>query len=606
MREGSPLSGIEPGLTRRRSAAAVLAIAAVGFALQFAPPSRQLELALLDAQFALLRELGPKPVADNIAIVGIDEATLAAFPEPIALWHHRLAGILDGLTIARPRAVGVDIELPERSYDFVQPGLDAALLQSLHGLRSVAPLVLARGVDQGGRVKPVFLPFLAVAGADGAGLATWPIDQDVTVRRFDERQGEGGAAVPTLSGVLARRLKAATDPGLIDFALGPRFGYTPAHDVAAWAAAGDEAKLRATLGNRVVLVGSVLPFKDRHSIPVGLAAWEDASTAPGVLIHAQALRSLLGPGLIGPAPAAAVLAIVAAAACLWFAFARLSVGAAALTLFAAVALAGSTWLLARGVQVPIAGALVVAALASGSRVGYEAWFNRRSRLKLRRAFAGAVSPNVLDLILRGELDSEVGSGRRQVCVMFGDIRGFTPLSERTSAEQMVTLLNRYFTHIVAVVHRHRGTVDNFRGDGIMCIFGAPQSTPDPCRDGFLAAQEVFQELEVLNRELASEWLPQISIGLSLAYGEAVVGRIGSPERNEYTAIGDVANVSARIEALSAEVGYPLVVAEDVAAAVRDLAAFDALGERTLKGHSPVRVFGWPSRAKGARAAGRAA
>jgi len=361
------------------------------------------------------------------------------------------------------------------------------------------------------------------------------------------------------------------------------------------------------LGNRVVLVGSVLPFKDRHTIPVGLAAWEDSSTAPGVLIHAQALRSLLGPGLIAPAPAAAALVVVLAAACLWFGFARLSVGAAALALFAAAALAGSTWLLARGVQLPVAGALVVAVLASASRVGYEAWFNRRSRLELRRAFAGAVSPNVLDLILRGELDSEVGSGRRKVCVMFGDIRGFTPLSERTDPEQMVQLLNRYFTHIVAVAHRHRGTVDNFRGDGIMCIFGAPQSTPDPCRDGFLAARDMFEELDVLNRELASEWLPAIRIAISLAYGDAVVGRIGAAERNEYTAIGDVANVSARIEALSAEVGYPLVVTEEVAAAVRDLAAFDALGERSLKGHSPVRVFGWPSRAKSSRAAaGRAA
>jgi adenylate cyclase len=191
--------------------------------------------------------------------------------------------------------------------------------------------------------------------------------------------------------------------------------------------------------------------------------------------------------------------------------------------------------------------------------------------------------------------------------MFGDIRGFTPLSERTDPEAMVGLLNRYFTHIVAVAHRHRGTVDNFRGDGIMCIFGAPQSTADPCRDGFLAARDMFEELEVLNRELASEWLPAIRIGLSLAYGEAVVGRIGAAERNEYTAIGDVANVSARIEALSAEVGYPLIVTEEVAMAVRDLAAFDALGERTLKGHSPVRVYGWPPRAKGARAAaGRAA
>jgi len=598
----APGRPVEQSLNPHRSAAAWLAIAAAGIALQFAPPVRQLELHLLDAQFAALRALGPKPGPESVVIVGIDEATLEAFPEPIALWHRRLAGVFDGLAVARPRAVGVDVELPDRSYDFVQPELDATLLRALHGLRTAAPLVIARGVDQGGRVKPVFLPFVAVAGADGAGLATWPIDPDLKVRRFDERQGEGGAAVPTLSGVLARRIGAATPSGLIDFAVGPRFGYVPAHDVAAWAAAGDAQKLRAAFGGRVVLVGSVLPFKDRHSIPVELAAWEESGTTSGVVIHAQALRSLLGAGLIQPVPAAAALAVVLAAACLWFAFARLGVGAATLAAFVALAVAGATWLLARGVQLPVAGALVVAVLASTLRVAFEAWFNRRSRLELRRAFAGAVSPNVLDLILRGELDSELGSGRRHVCVMFGDIRGFTPLSERTDPEQMVRLLNRYFTHIVAVAHRHRGTVDNFRGDGIMCIFGAPQSTPDPCRDGFLAAREMLEELDVLNRELASEWLPPIKMALSLAFGEAVVGRIGAPERNEYTAIGDVANVSARIEGLAAEVGYPLVLTEDVVARVRDLAAFDSLGERTLKGHSPVRVYGWPSKKPTARAA----
>jgi class 3 adenylate cyclase len=231
-------------------------------------------------------------------------------------------------------------------------------------------------------------------------------------------------------------------------------------------------------------------------------------------------------------------------------------------------------------------------------VGYEAWFNRRQRQRLRRAFAGAVSPNVLDLILRGELESEIGSGRRRVCVMFGDIRGFTPLGEATDPEAVVALLNRYFTRITAAAHRHGGTVDNFRGDGIMCIFGAPQPTRDPCGDGFRAAQDMFAEVDVLNRELTAEGLPPIRIGLSLAFGEAVVGRVGAAERNEYTAIGDVANVSARLESLTSEVGYPLVVSEAVAMAL-GAAVFDALGERTLKGHSPVRVFGWPRRAPAA-------
>ncbi|MCL4798693.1 MAG: adenylate/guanylate cyclase domain-containing protein [Burkholderiales bacterium] len=596
----------EDALTPRGAAAAWLLIAAVCGALQLAPFTRWLELQLLDAQFRALRALQPRPAPVDVALVGIDEATLQAFPEPLALWHRRLAGVLYGLAMARPRAVGVDVELPERSYDFVQPGLDAELLRALVALRAVCPVVIARGVDGAGRVKPVHAPFLAVAGADGLGLATWEFDVDLAVRRFDERQGEADADVPTLTGTLARRLGARPRPGLIDFTLGAPFGYVPAHEVSAWAAADDAKRLQSAFADRVVLVGSVLPFVDRHRIPVQLAGWETSSTVPGVVAHGQALRTLLGPGAIADAPVAATLLLVLAGAGMWFAFAGVGGGVAALAIFAAGAFSLGTWLLQRGVYLPVAGAIATAGLAGTLRVGYESWFNRRQRQRLRAAFAGAVSPNVLDLILRGELDTAVGSGRRRLCVMFGDIRGFTPYSERVAPEEAVRLLNRYFTRVAGAVHRYGGTLDNFRGDGIMCLFGAPQPTADPCHDAFLAARALFAEVEELNRELAAEGAEPVRIGLALAFGESVVGRIGGAERNEYTAIGDVANVSARIEGLAAGLGYPLVATEAVVQALRGRASFDDLGEQPLKGHSPVRVFGWPPRTRARDDAGRAA
>ena len=604
---GEPLplmqaASVDDDLTLRSAVLAWLAIAVACAMLQFAPPVKWLELQLLDAQFAALRALHTKPAAVDVVIVGIDEATLRAFPEPLALWHRHFASMFSGLEIAKPRAVGLDVELPERSYDFVQPGLDGELLRALLALRTACPLVLARGVDQAGRLKPVYPPFLAVAGTGGTGLATWLLDRDVVVRRFDERQGVDGSVVPTLSGTLARRLGKDPRPGLIDFTVGPPFRYVSAQQVAAWAAANDVAKLQSAFKDRIVVVGSVLPFMDRHRIPVALAGWESSSTVPGVVTHAQALRSLLGPGVIADAPAVATIGLVLAAAGMWFAFVRIGAGIATLAVFGAAVLALSTWLLQRGLYLPVAGAMLTAGFAGALRVGREAWFNRRQRHRLRAAFAGAVSPNVLDLILRGELDSAVGSGRRRLCVMFGDIHDFTPYSERVAPEMAVRLLNRYFERVASAVHRHGGTLDNFRGDGIMCMFGAPQSTSDPCRDGFLAAQALFAELDDLNRELVAEGAPPIRVGVSLAFGDAVVGRIGAAERNEYTAIGDAANVAARIEGLSGELGYPLVVSEAVAAALRDTASFDDLGEQALKGHSPVRVFGWPPRAQGRQSA----
>jgi len=574
-----------------------LTLVMLGAALHFWPSIALLDLKLLDREFLLLRYLAPQPAPVTPVLIAADEATLAAFPEPIALWHRYLGGIFAALASVQPRAVGVDIELPQRSHDYIQPGLDLALARGIQEAKSVAPFVIARGVDDLGRVKPVHLPFLAIAGDNGSGLATWPLDSDNTVRRFDERQNADGKGVPTFAGVLARRLGKEPSAGLIDFGLGEAFSYIPMHEVWNWIRMGDESRLRKEFGGRIVLVGGVFPFTDRHQQPVNLAGWETTNdAAPGLLLHAQVLRSVLGPGLVQTAPVAWALMVTLCATTLWFGFARIGPGIAMLATFVFAVLAIALWLLHARIHLQIAGALTIAVGASAMRIGYEAWLNRRERQWLERAFEGYVSPNVMNLIRHGELDSQVGTGRRRLCVLFVDIRDFTRLSEHTEPERVVALLNRYFERMTQVIHRHDGTVDNFRGDGIMCFFGAPRPTEHPCRDGFLAATGMLAELDGLNSELMADGYAPIAMGVSLAYGDAVVGRIGAPTRHEYTAIGDVANVSARLEAMTKEVGYPLVVSGVVAEALNGVAVFDDLGECALKGHASIRACGWPPRA----------
>ena len=497
----------------------------------------------------------------------------------------------------RPRAVGVDIELPQRSQDALVPGLDLALMRGIVALKSAATLVLARNIDEIGRVKPVYPPFLAAAGENGSGLAAWPLDADDRVRRFDEFQGADGAFAPMLAGVIARRLGRDAAPGLIDFALGEPFSYVPMHEVWRWIQAGDEQRMRQMFSGRVVLIGGVFPFADHHPQAVNLASWDAENGAvPGLLLHAQALRSLLGGRLVGTAAPVWGFAAVVGASLLWFGFAHLGTGLGLLVAFSGALLGLALWLLHGGVHLPVAGPLLVAVTGSATRIGVDALFQRRERLRLRRAFEGYVSPNVLELIMEGKLDSQVGTGRRMLCVLFADIRDFTPLSERTEPERVVALLNRYFECMTRVLHLHDGTLDNFRGDGMMCVFGAPRVTDMPCRDGFLAATGMLAALDGLNAGLVADGFEPIAMGVSLTYGEAVVGRIGAADRHEYTAIGDVANVSARLEAMTKEVGYPLVVSGAVADALKGIAGFDDLGERPLKGHAPVRACGWPPRA----------
>ena len=598
-----PAAGAGSRAARRRIVGLGVAVVVAAALLSALPLVERFDLFLLDSEFALLRDVAPKPVVADVVVVGIDEATLDAFPEPFALWHEPLAEVFAGLAAASPRAVGVDVALPERSYDTVRPGLDRALAAGILALRNAAPLVLAITVDAGGRPKPLHAPFRALAGPDGTGFALWAFDADGRVRRFDERLGEAGRPLPTLVGTVARRLGREPGVGIVDYAVGPRFGYVPAQRVRQWQREGDTAALAAAFGDRVVLVGGVLPFIDRFAQPVNLAGWEDeGGQTPGVLLHAQALRSVLGAGLVSASPPLVPALLAALGGLLWFAGARFSVAAPAVALTWLGALAVSVLALRSGYAVPVAGLLAASLLAAAARWAYEAWFQRQEQARIKASLSGYLSESVMRLVVEGRLATAVG--RRALCVLFSDLRNFTPYSERHPAEHVVALLNRYFERMTAQIHRHDGTVDNFRGDGIMCIFGAPKQSADPCRDGFGAATGMIEALRVLNDELAAEGVAPLAMGLSLAFGDAVVGPLGSSTRHVYSAIGDIVNVAARIEGLSKALGYPLLVDEAVARALAADATFDDLGPQELKGHTPVRIYGWPARAAAAPADGR--
>jgi adenylate cyclase len=213
------------------------------------------------------------------------------------------------------------------------------------------------------------------------------------------------------------------------------------------------------------------------------------------------------------------------------------------------------------------------------------------RGRLRRTFAGQVSPAVMNEMLAGSLSSGVNSRLADVCILFSDIRDFTALSERMSAEVVTNVLQRYFDRMVRAVHRHEGTVDKFIGDGMMVLFGAPRKSADPCGDAVKCALDMMEELDELNAEFRSEGLPTLTIGIGINYGTVTVGNIGSSERHNYSAIGDSVNVAARLEGLTKELGRKIVITEAVVSRIGEGFQFDPLGSHHVKGHSPVNVWG---------------
>jgi len=193
-----------------------------------------------------------------------------------------------------------------------------------------------------------------------------------------------------------------------------------------------------------------------------------------------------------------------------------------------------------------------------------------------------LAPQLAELIIaRGE-DSVLQSHRRDIVVVFGDLRGYTAFAETAEPEELLDLLNAYHAAVGPIVTRSEGTLDHFSGDGIMVFFNDPLPCPDAAERAVRMAVEMREAL----LELQTEWKKrgrQIGFGIGIAQGYATLGQIGFAERVGYTAIGTVCNLAARLCA-EAKDGQ-ILVSQRVAAAAEGIAALEEIGDLALKGLS---------------------
>lgn len=566
-----------------------------------------IDLWLVDHETRLLRERQPRQIANDVVVVGLDEAFLQSIREPVALMHPHLAKFLKAMAVGRPSVVGLDVIFPRQSYRFLAPidapdlNYDLILVKALFQAKAAVPIVLAKTWDTDeGKFRDILIDYVVAArrpggeaDADVRGSALVCPDEDAIIRRFPGEWCQPEAGSVSLSSKMAAYAgNRQTWSGYIDFASGAPFSYVPLTDVLRWLDSGDEAKLRATFGSRPVLLGPVLAFEDRHYVPVELAAWEPGNRhVPGVLIHAQVLRSMMNTGLLQPTPLALDLALALVATLLWWIRSPWR-GGAVLLLGALALLVASTLLLSHGLIMPVASTMLFGLVALAGRFGLEAIRDAREKNFLRRSFSGSVSPQVMKEILSGRIQPGQQAGRTRACVLFADIRGFTKRGETMEAGRLIGLLNKYFSAMTLAIHRNHGAVDKFIGDGLMALFGAPEPLECPERNALEAAQDMLERLVEVNRELAQLGEEPLRIGIGVHSGELVVGYVGSSDRNEYTAIGDVVNVASRLEGLTKSMHYPIVCSESVAAALGRPEMLVDLGEQSVPGRSAVRIFGW--------------
>ena len=353
-------------------AIAVAAIALAGFVLALSPVAERFDATLLDLQWRILRRFDARPVPDDIVIVGIDEATVQSIPEPPGLWHATLGRALTRLAAVKPRAIALEFPLPERSYDAVRPGLDRALFDGLATAVEGGPFVAVLNIDARTRAaKTIHLPYLALLGESRLGLNLTARDADGVARRYTLLVPTEDGGFPTLQGRLCRTLNRACNEGLIHYSLGRGFPYVPLHKLLSM----DETMVRTLFRDRIVLLGEAQAFSNRIDVPVNFAAWEDGgATSPGVVVHAQILRTALAGAAPQQASRPVVLLLLSLAALVYLVrAARLAAAWALLAGLAALVLAIVA--LRAGTYVPIAPILLTLALAVGAR----AWAARRGR-----------------------------------------------------------------------------------------------------------------------------------------------------------------------------------------------------------------------------------
>lgn len=550
--------------------------------------------ALLNVEFRLLRQYAPRPVEKDVVVVGMDEAAFNTLREPFALWHPHLGKFLKAMAAAKPSVVGLDVILPDRSFQFLIPGYDQLLLQGFLALKaSRIPAVFGQSIDEEGVPRPIFSPYAALAGEKALASVVVCADSDGVVRLAGSISCNGRDVAASLPGTMAEHLGVATGQhGLIDYSVGSELNYVPFLQVLDWLERGEVAKLTANFGGRPVLLGVVIQFSDRVKVPVALAAWEPLNKrVPGVLVHAQSLRSMLFKGLIYEVPRSLAVVVCVLGALFWFGrttWLKLAVAAGFLAGVFMVAM----WLLGFGIYLPAASVMLSALLAVAARMTLDGWNHAREKRALKKSFGSYVSPETLKHIVSGDIKPGLGGERCMVCVLFSDVRDFTTRSENMPPDILIKFLNRYFSQMTLAVHSHGGTLDKFIGDGIMAFFGAPQKLDNPVQNALAAAREMLLRLHDLNRQLEAEGVAPIKIGIGLHYGEAVIGHVGSESRHEYTAIGDVVNLAARLEGLSKEAGFPIVCSVAVADEAAGTAELQEIGVRAIKGRSAERVFGW--------------
>ncbi len=245
----------------------------------------------------------------------------------------------------------------------------------------------------------------------------------------------------------------------------------------------------------------------------------------------------------------------------------------------------------RQLWIPVVPVMLAATLSYGGIILDHYIREQKERMRQRALLNRYLSPVAAEEVLRGKQGLELEGKRTHITVLFSDIRGFTSMSENLAPEQVVSLLSDYLGRVANIVHKNKGFLDKFIGDAVFASFGWPKSYGD---DALRAVQTGIEMIELVD-SLAPKWTEVIGrplkVGVGINSGDAVVGNIGSETKSDLTAIGDTVNLGARLEALTKELGVPMLLSEQTAVELKDSIRVKPLRLVKVQGReAPLMVY----------------
>lgn len=518
---------------------------------------RTYEQSSVDTRFAL-RGVEQTSGSKQMVVVGIDDKTFNDLNEQWPFPRDMHAALIDQLSEAGARTIGMDIQFTEPSDD---PAADEELIAAVGRAGNV---VLATEETDDGRTR-VFGGDEVVESVD-ATVGHSQVVQDFggVVRRFSAETG----GIPTLPVAIAERATGTTpEPdefrndgtAWIDF-VGP----TESIKTVSYSDVLNGKVPASEIDGKVVVVGATAPsLQDRHR-----SSTSGSSLMPGVEIVANASATILSgfPPLTEAGWFLTLLLVLAFGVALPVLSRRLdpmvAFGISFLILVVYLGIAYLVFL--NGYILPVVYPIAALVLTSIAALAINLLTESYERARTREVFARFAPDSVVDQVLEGDGSHvELGGKRVEATLLFSDLRGFTTFSEKRDPEEVISILNDYLTEMSDAILDNGGTLVSFMGDGIMAVFGAPIESNDHADRAFNAAQDMLARLKQFNQRMVDEDPKNkpFKMGIGVNTGWVMSGNVGSERRLEYTAIGDTTNTSARLEGATKGTPYQLFVAD---------------------------------------------